>query len=117
MPRPTPNCLERKLSTVAPQALHLLNNQTIHELATSFAERVIREAGAEPARQIDRGYQIALGRFPTPEEKQLVMASLDQLKQQWEEDDTATGDTAADVRALTDVCHILINAAEFMYID
>ena len=112
LPRQTPNCLERKLSTVAPQALHLLNNQTIHELATSFAERVIREVGDHPAKQIDQGYQIALGRLPTPEEKQLVMESLDKLKQQWAEDETASG-----VKALADVCHVLINAAEFMYID
>ena len=112
LPRPTPNCLERKLSTVAPQALHLLNNQTIHELAMSFAERVIQETGDDPARQIDRGYQIALGRLPTPEEKQLVMESFEKLKREWREEETDPG-----VKALADICHVLINAAEFMYID
>ena len=32
-----PNCLERGESIVAPQALHLLNNRTVHELAGHFA--------------------------------------------------------------------------------
>ncbi len=33
-----------------------------------FAERVLKEAGAEPTQQIRRAYQLALGRNPLPSE-------------------------------------------------
>ena len=112
LPRPTPNCVERKLSTVAPQALHLLNNETVYQLSQSFAERVIREMGADAAKQIDRSYQLALGRSPMPDEMQLATATLQQLKDEWKE-----AESDSNLKALTDLCHVLINSAEFIYID
>ncbi|MCH2183792.1 MAG: DUF1553 domain-containing protein [Mariniblastus sp.] len=112
LPRPVPNCLERKLSTVAPQALHLLNNETIYQLMLAFADRVSRDAGADRTRQIDRIYQLALGRLPTPEENQLAAETLNQLQAEW-------GKTEADPdrEALANLCHVLVNSAEFIYID
>lgn len=112
LPRPVPNCLERKLSTVAPQALHLLNNETIYQLMLAFADRVSRDAGADRTRQIDRIYQLALGRLPTPEENQLATETLNRLQAEW-------GKTEADPdrEALANLCHVLVNSAEFIYID
>jgi mono/diheme cytochrome c family protein len=48
-PQMNPNCVERRDSTVAPQALHLLNNGAVHNLAEHFARRVHREAGTDAA--------------------------------------------------------------------
>jgi len=42
-PPMNPNCLERRDSTVAPQALHLMNNGMVDQLAEQFAQRVSRE--------------------------------------------------------------------------
>lgn len=112
LPRPTPNCLKRRNSTVAPQALHLLNNESIYQLMLAFAERVIRETGENPTRQIDRSYQLALGRSPTPEEMQLATETLQQLKEEWR-----AAESESDLKALADFCHVLINSAEFIYID
>ena len=61
-PQQNPNCIERRDSTVAPQALYLMNNGMVQQLAEEFARRVIREAGTDPAKQIDRVYLIALSR-------------------------------------------------------
>ena len=36
-PQMNPNCIERRDSTVAPQALHLMNNGMVRELAEHFA--------------------------------------------------------------------------------
>lgn len=112
LPRPTPNCLERKLSTVAPQALHLLNNKSIDQLMLSFADRVNRDAGADRARQIDISYQLALGRLPTPEEMQLATETLNRLQVEW-----GKTESDSDRKALANLCHVLINSAEFIYID
>ena len=34
----SPNCLERNVSTVATQALHLMNDRMVEDLAKLFAE-------------------------------------------------------------------------------
>ncbi len=76
LPPMNPNCVERVESNVAPQALYLMNNGMIRELAASFAERVKREAGADPQQQIDRVYWIALSRPPTEEERKASLETL-----------------------------------------
>jgi hypothetical protein len=113
-PPMSPNCIERRESTVAPQALHLLNNGLVHHLAEQFAERVRREAGDEPAKQIERVYLIALSRFPSDEEQQVGRDVLTRLTEQWA--GTAPGGEAGR-RALTTYCHAIMNSAAFLYVD
>lgn len=110
-PSMNPNCVERRDSTVAPQALHLMNNGMIHELADGFARRVIREAGADPAAQVERVSMIALGRPPSDEERRLGMDGLARLTEQW----SASGD--APRRALGTYCHAIMNSAGFLFVD
>ena len=83
LPPMSPNCLQRSTSTVAPQALHLLNDAQVYELARRFAERIRHETGDEPQRWIDRAFQVALGRTPTDAERQLTNATFSQLTNQW----------------------------------
>jgi hypothetical protein len=70
------SCARRESSTHAPQALELLNGTTANRLARTFAQRLLREAGPDHARQIEFGYQLALGRAPTEPEKRLALAFL-----------------------------------------
>jgi len=83
LPRMSPNCIERPISTVAPQALHLLNDAMVHNLAGGFAERVRKEAGEDPQKQIEQAWLIAFGRKPTSQERELASASLKQWAQHW----------------------------------
>jgi hypothetical protein len=119
LPQMNPNCLARQNSVVATQALHLMNNALIHELAGSFAERAAREAGASPAGQIRRIYLIALGRSPTDEEAQIALATLAQLESKWTSvaKDSKGKEPAPPIRALANLCHAMINSAEFIFID
>jgi hypothetical protein len=119
-PQMNPNCIDRYHSTVAPQALHLMNNGMVEQLALFFAQRVHREAGDSPAQQIERAYWIALSRPPTREEQQLGREVLRQLTDQWalhlgiaERPDRS----AAGMRALATYCHALVNSAGFLYVD
>ena len=112
-PQMGPNCLDRRASVVAPQALHLLNNALVSEWADSFAMRVASEVGEDPAKQIRRAYQIALGRLPREEEQQIGLSLYDDCKKQWLE----SGVTDAPQRAFKNVCHALMNSAAFLYID
>src|SRR5256885_15493866 len=72
-PQMNPNCIERCDSTVAPQALHLMNNRMVHELAEHFGRRVIQDVGSDPARQIECVYRIALSRPPRAEERAIAL--------------------------------------------
>ena len=58
----------RVQSTTPIQALNLFNSRFTLAQSEALAERLQREAGADPKRQIERAYQLALGRPPTDEE-------------------------------------------------
>ena len=60
----------RDITTVAPQALTLLNGEFVNRQARHFADRLIREVGANPVEQIEWAYRLALGRQPTSAELQ-----------------------------------------------
>jgi cytochrome c553 len=113
-PQMNPNCIERRDSTVAPQALHLLNNGMVRQLAEHFAKRVSSESGAEPAREVDRVYLVALGRHATADEVQAGVEALQRLKDVAVQQ--APGGASAD-ETLAVFCHAIMNSAAFLYID
>jgi mono/diheme cytochrome c family protein len=119
-PQMNPNCVERRDSTVAPQALHLLNNGAVHNLAEHFARRVHREAGTDPAKRVERAYLIALGRYPSDEEMRIGVEALARLGEQWADqraDGAPADQDAIGLKALTTYCHAIINSAAFLYVD
>jgi len=69
------SCPRREQSTHALQALELLNGQMSNELATVFAERLVKERPTNPAR-IDLAWRLATGRAPTTKEKLLASQYL-----------------------------------------
>ena len=71
------SCARREQSTHAPQALELLNGDFSNSMARSFAERVVREAGPRPDKQIESVFQLALGRAPTAPEKKAALRYLE----------------------------------------
>jgi len=144
LPPMSPNCVERNVSTVAPQALHLMNNAMIHKLAEAFAGRVQKEAGADPENQIATAYWLALSRPPTDEEKKISLETLNRLRteqaKQWlakakaeQKAEALPAGPKADVSpklsaantepqeatssALSKFCHTLMNSGAFLYID
>ncbi|MGB8853350.1 MAG: PSD1 and planctomycete cytochrome C domain-containing protein [Pirellulales bacterium] len=114
-PQMNPNCLERRSSMVAPQALHLMNNGMVSKLAADFAARIERDAGVDPDRQIERAWLIAYGCPPTADEVATSRQSLERLAREW-----ATAKQppeAARGKALADYCHALLNSARFVFVD
>ena len=63
----------RNVSTVPTQALTLLNDEFVLRQAELFADRVKKEAGSDPAKQIDLAYRIALTRPPTETELAIAL--------------------------------------------
>ncbi len=67
---------ERQVTTVAPQALMLLNDPFMLQQAQALAERLEQETSADAARRIERAYQLVLARRPSPRESQIAQAYL-----------------------------------------
>ena len=70
-------CGQRDVTTVAPQALALLNNHFVHEQSENMANRLYEEVGNDPRRQIERAWQYAFARAPADEELEIAMAHLE----------------------------------------
>ncbi|REK19620.1 MAG: DUF1553 domain-containing protein [Planctomycetota bacterium] len=110
----TQPCSQRNVSTVAPQALALLNNDFVHEQSTAFAERVAREVGDDPAAQVDRAWWLALSRPPTEDERDAALKHLETQSKNLAEQESAAEGTRP---ALASLCHVLLNLNEFIYVD
>lgn len=100
----------REESTVAPQALTLLNSPIIRDFATKLAAR-IAYPDASLDEMIDQAYMIALARPATSEERLAMTAFIEQQQE--------SRGTEEDAGRLTmrDFCHLLLCTNEFVYID
>jgi len=74
-PGPDFSCEARDASNVTPQVFSLFNGQPTYDRALAFAARVRRElAKAGPQAQINHVYALTLGRTPTADESDLMLA-------------------------------------------
>lgn len=96
------SCSRRNLTTVTPQALTLMNGELAHRESRHLAARVLREAGPRPDQQIDRAFQLALGRPPSDREKGESMKLLKKLSAP---------------EALAHLGVVLFNLNEFLYLE
>jgi hypothetical protein len=88
----------RNRTTIAPQALILMNNPMVLFQAGKFADRVRAEAGSDVPRQVEVAYSLALGRSPDALERSRGINFVRQS-----------------APALTEFCHLLFNLNEFIY--
>jgi len=123
------SCAQRAETTTAPQALMLLNSEMILDYAQQFASRLLKEnPQAVAAPLVQQAYQVAFGRPPTEEEIAGAEAFLS------EQEKLIAARLAAGEKillppslpkfldppraaAVVDLCHALMNANEFTYID
>jgi hypothetical protein len=122
VPNSSVSCAGREVTTVAPQALWSLNNDASFRQARVLADRLIRDAGAGPADQVDLAWRLVLARPPSAEERQEAMTLLSRLaSSNGSQASHASGeDTEAATQhrdALTQLCLTMFNLSEFFYID
>ena len=117
------SCSGRNVSTVAPQALWLLNNNLALHQSTHFATRLVGDAGTDSSAQVNRAFELALGRPATETEKKEGVALMKQLEN-IDPDAPAIhrGSHLAKLSpghasALTKFCLAIYNLNEFVYID
>ncbi len=96
---------KRTTSTVAPQALFLLNNDFVLVQARHLADRLQREVPTEETARLQRAFVILFARPAQPEEIRLAQEILAQPPRDGKE---------ANWRALL---HVLLCGNEFVYLD
>ncbi len=64
---------QRAATTVAPQALFLMNHPFVIEQAKLAATRTLGSGAADDTARLDRAYRVALGRVPTAKERALAL--------------------------------------------
>lgn len=102
------SCGRRLNTTVPTQALLLMNNDAVLARSADLAARLQREAPASLDAQVSRAFALALGRAPTTDE-------LARLGKFYEAQLALRGGDAR--RTLTDLCQVVFNLNEFIYVN
>ena len=111
-PEPLVSQGARPTTTVAPQALLLMNGPQVREWAEAFARRVESDTpGTESPAQVARAYLLALSRPPTAKEQASAAAFLASQTASYE----AEKKPNARSLALADFCQVLFGLNEFAY--
>ena len=97
-PNPANLAPARLETTTALQSLALLNNDFMLRQAGHWAKRLEKDAGADPAAQVRRGFALALARQPDDAERSAAVALVEKA-------------------GLVQFCRMLLNANEFVYVD
>jgi hypothetical protein len=80
-PGPDKSCELRETSTVAPQALTLLNAEEVQDRSLALAARLTKELSDDTA-IVKRAFELALGRGPTHDELKACLAHWSQATQE-----------------------------------
>ncbi len=97
LPNAAQSCTRRDRTTTPTQALALLNNPFVRAQAQHFAERLRQIAGNDHGAQIDAAFALALARPPDPDERSAAAAFLAE-------------------HDLVDLCQVMFNLNEFLYL-
>jgi cytochrome c553 len=101
----------RDTTTVAPQALYLLNDPFVKKQATALAERVLQPTGLEDADRLQLAYRLTMGRTATTKEIERAQTYLSEYESAEGRVPTARN------AAWASFCHALLGSAEFHYLQ
>jgi hypothetical protein len=124
------SCDYRKNTVTAPQSLDLLNNELVLDWARGLAARVLNDSGLTASAQVDRAFRLAYGRGASAEEQKIAegflarqtpimaarLAGEDKSKPPLPST-LPQGVDPARAAAFVDLCHMLMDSNEFLYIN
>jgi hypothetical protein len=109
----------RTTTTIAPQALLLLNSSFVEEQCAALADRLLSEGGPDPERNVQRLFRLALGRLPNSSEATIALSYLERTRH---DALPAAGklpqdDASCYCRALAMLAKVVLNLNEMVYVD
>lgn len=118
-----PHCEMRSETTVAPQALLMMNDTFILENARRLAERIRKERPGDRTAQLHQAWRVLYGKTPTESEISRSLAYLDQqtssLSDYFSAQPTPKEGAKPDpaVEAMASLCQILYSSNRFLYVE
>ncbi|QEG01925.1 Planctomycete cytochrome C [Stieleria maiorica] len=114
------SCAQRQNTTVAPQAMVILNDRFVRSVARDFAIRLAQDQTETPIPKdldlqpiIEQAYEASFARLPTNSELETSI----QFIQSQTRSRTERGEPDPRLEALTDYCQSLFGLNEFIYVD
>jgi cytochrome c553 len=99
----------RSVSNVPAQALTMMNNPFVVDEAKRWAQRVLAEKDRTAAQRVEGMFVAAFGRPPLQAELKEALAFLEEQAKEYTNSD--------DPRAWSDLCHVLMNVKEFIFVN
>jgi cytochrome c553 len=105
---------QREVTTVATQALYMMNSPFVMQHAEATARRVLAESSSDAAARADRTYQLILARPADANERQRAAKFVEEYLKSAEAKATDPRERELDAWAV--VCQVLFSSAEFRYL-
>jgi hypothetical protein len=105
----------RSITTVAPQALFMMNGRLMSRSADKMAGRLLEEAKKDKRDRIALAYEITYGRPPTEEEVADWMSFVNKYQAAVEQEKVKSQNP--ELRVWQAVCRVLLSSNEFIYVD
>jgi hypothetical protein len=110
-------CGRRSTTTVAPQALSLLNDTFVRDRAADLARRLVADRASEPRQWVEAAFRLTLSRPPADDELAKSVAFIAGRAESRAARNPAPPPDEARLAALTDFCQALFGLNEFIYVD
>jgi cytochrome c553 len=108
---------KRDATTVAPQALFMLNSTVVAEQARAVASQLMRQPSQHDPQRLEWLYQKVLGRAPRERERTAATHFLQVYATNLERSEPDLSNDARSLRVWQAVCRSLIASNEFVYVD
>jgi len=112
-PQPASAISRRSVSTVPAQSLILLNNEFVHQQAGVWAKHLLAQGMRDDADMIRLAYRFAFAREPS----EIELASLLEFVNSGAAAQPSAGNLLQNESLLTDVCHVLLNQKELLFLE
>jgi hypothetical protein len=111
------SCSRRDNTTVAPQALALLNDPFVRTVAYDFADRLLRESASDLEVAITKCSLLCIARPPSPHERDTALAFVLSQQQARGSRQPEAAPDAILRESLADYCQAIFGLNELLYLD
>ena len=106
---------QRQSTTVAPQALFMMNSRFSADVALRLAQRIAREEPADPNARVVRAWRLVYGRSPSADEIARSVTYVGEYETRFGRHYPDRDD--APLRAWQSLCRALLGANEFLFVE
>jgi hypothetical protein len=106
---------QRQSTTVAPQALFMMNSKVVADATRAFAERLLDQKTVDDRTRVDTAYLAAYGRSPNEIEVARALTFVEAYADLLIVKETPRDE--ARIKAWQSLCRVILSANEFIYVE